>query len=181
MSLKSREDVPTPTPVTAPWPALGTLAGIIASPGFAIAVVSGLVLGFVMLPASNRGPGAFIALGALCIAALCARWALRTQARAEELQQKLLDEASYHAFVDAAVEGFFRTTRSGTYLIVNPALARVYGYESPEQLQREITDIARSIYIDPNRRGEFLALMAQDGVVTDFNSQIRRRDGSVIW
>jgi PAS domain S-box-containing protein len=181
MSLGSREDAPPPTPVVAPWPGLGTLAGIIARPGFAIAVLSGLALGFVMLPAGNRGPGAFIAVGALCIAALTARWALAMQTRVEELQQQLLDEASYHAFVDAAVEGFFRTTRGGAYLIVNPALAQIYGYESPGQLQKEITDIARSIYLDPNRRGEFLALMAQDGVVTDFISQIRRRDGSVIW
>ena len=181
MSLESREDVPAPAPVAAPRSALGMLADVIASPVFAIAVVSGLTLGFVMLPAGNRGPGAFIALGALCIAALCARWALRTQARVEELQQELLDEASYHAFVDAAVEGFFRTTRGGTYLIVNPALARIYGYESPEQLQKEITDIGQSLYLEPNRRGEFLTLMAQNGRVTDFFSQIRRRDGSVIW
>src|SRR5258708_1764680 len=181
MSLGSREDAPPPRPVVAPWPALGTLAGIIASPGFAIALVSGLVLGLVMLPAANRGPGAFIAVGALCIAALTARWALATQTRVEELQQQLLDEASYHAFVDAAVEGFFRTTRGGAYLIVNPALAQIYGYESRQQLQREITDIAQSLYLDPNRRGEFLARMTQDGMVTDFISQIRRRDGSCIW
>jgi len=181
MSLGSREDAPPPTPVVAPWPGLGTLAGIIARPGFAIAVMSGLVLGLVMLPAGNRGPGALIALGALCIAGLTARWALAMQTRVEELQQQLLDEASYHAFVDAAVEGFFRTTRGGAYLIVNPALAQIYGYESPEQLQREITDIAQSVYLDPNRRGEFLALMSQDGIVTDFISQIRRRDGSIIW
>ena len=139
------------------------------------------MLGFFMLPSAGTAAGALIALGALTIAALSARWALAMQVRVDQLQQKLLDEASYHAFVDAAVEGFFRTTRGGTYLIVNPALARIYGYESPEQLQREITDIAQSLYLDPNRRGEFLALMAQDGVVLDFISQIRRRDGSVIW
>ena len=160
---------------------LGKLAGIIGRPGFAIAIAAGLMLGFFMLPNAGTAAGALIALGALAIAALAARGALATQARVDELQQKLLDEASYHAFVDAAVEGFFRTTRGGTYLIVNPALARIYGYESPEQLQREITDIAQSLYIDPNRRAEFLALMAQDGVVLDFISQIRRRDGSVIW
>jgi PAS domain S-box-containing protein len=181
MSNESREDVPTPAPVNAPLPVLGALAGIIGRPGFAIAVSSGLLLGFVILPASDRGAGVLIALGALCIAALTARWALKTQTRVEGLQQKLLDEASYHAFVDAAIEGFFRTTRGGTYLIVNPALARIYGYESPEQLQREITDIGRSLYLDPNRRAEFLTLMAQDGRVLDFISQIRRRDGSVIW
>jgi PAS domain S-box-containing protein len=181
MGIESREDVPTPAPVVAPWRVLGALAGVIARPGFAIAVVSGLLLGFVMLPTSNRGPGALIALGALCIAASTARWALKTQTRVEELQQELLDEASYHAFVDAAIEGFFRTTRGGRYLIVNPALARIYGYESPEQLQMEITDIGQSLYLDPNRRAEFLALMAQDRTVVDFISQIRRRDASVIW
>jgi PAS domain S-box-containing protein len=160
---------------------LGALARIIARPGFAVAVATGLVFGFFMLPTAGTAAGALIALGALAIAALAARWALAMQARVEELQQKLLDEASYHAFVDAAVEGFFRTTRGGSYLIVNPALARIYGYASPGQLRTEITDIGQSLYIDPNRRAEFLTLMAQDGVVLDFISQIRRRDGSVIW
>jgi PAS domain S-box-containing protein len=174
MSVESRENLKAPTSVIAPWPVLGVLAGIVA-------VVTGLLLGFVMLPAGNRGAGALIALGALCIAALTARWALAMTARVEELQQKLLDEASYHAFVDSAIEGFFRTTRGGSYLIVNPALARVYGYESPEQLRTEVTDIGRSLYLDPNRRNEFLALMTQDRMVLDFVSQIRRRDGTVIW
>jgi PAS domain S-box-containing protein len=160
---------------------LDALARIISRPGFALAIAAGLVLGFFLLPTAGTAAGAFIALGALGIAALAARWALATQARAEELQQKLLDEISYHAFVDAAIEGFFRTTRGGSYLIVNPALARIYGYESPEQLRTEITDIGQSLYIDPNRRAEFLTLMTQNRVVRDFTSQIRRRDGSVIW
>ena len=181
MKNDSRAVVTIETPSAAPSLVLGALARIVGGPGFAVAVAAGLILGFVILPASGKGPGALIALGALCIAALTARWALATQTRVEELQQRLLDEASYHAFVDAAIEGFFRTTRGGRYLIVNPALARIYGYESPEQLQTELTDIGQSLYLDPNRRDEFLALMARDGMVVDFSSQIRRRDGSVIW
>ena len=163
-------------------PALDNLVGIAGRRSFAIAIVTGFSLGFVALSAGrNQTIGALIAFGALCIAAVAARRALDMQARVETLQQRLLDEASYHAFVDAAIEGFFRTTRDGRYLIVNPALARIYGYDSPEQLRTELTDIGQSLYVDPNRRGEFQESMAQGGTVKDFVSQIRRRDGSVIW
>src|SRR5258706_9320127 len=181
MSIDSREDGPAPTPFIAAWPMLGIVARIIGHPGFALAVAAGLVLGFFMVPTADTAAGALIALGALAIAALASRWALAMQARVDELQQKLLDETSYHAFVYSAVEGFFCTTRGGSYLIVNPALARIYGYASPEQLRIEVTDIGRSLYLDPNRRNDFLALMTQDRLVLDFVSQIRRRDGTVIW
>ena len=44
-----------------------------------------------------------------------------------------------------------------------------------------ISDIARLLYVDPNRRAEFIRLMQEQGVVKDFESQIYRKDGSVIW
>ena len=44
-----------------------------------------------------------------------------------------------------------------------------------------ISDIARLLYVDPNRRAEFVKLMQEQGVVKDFESQIYRKDGSVIW
>ena len=125
--------------------------------------------------------GAILAFGALCIAAAAAHRALLMQTKVDELHQRLQDEASYHAFVDGAIEGFFRTTRDGNYLIANPALARIYGYDTPDQLRTELTDIASSLYIDPTRREEFQAIMNADGMVHDFVSQIRRRDGTVIW
>jgi PAS domain-containing protein len=76
---------------------------------------------------------------------------------------------------------FSRTTSDGRYLIVNPALARIYGYDSPKQLLTELTDIGRSLYVDANRRSDFRNLMTQNHMVRDFVSQIRRRDGSLIW
>jgi PAS domain S-box-containing protein len=125
--------------------------------------------------------GALVALGALCILAATARRAALAETQVEELQDKLQDERSYHAFVDSAIEGFFRTTRDGNYLKANPALARIYGYDSPEQLMRELTDIGGSLYVDPNRRTDFEALMSAKGMSHDFVSQIRRRDGRIIW
>jgi PAS domain S-box-containing protein len=149
---------------------------------FIVALGIGFLTGVALIPvAIDQFVGATLALGGLCIAAATALRAARAENKVETLQQALLDEQSYHAFVDAAAEGFFRTTRQGRYLIVNPALARIYGYDSPEQLRTELTDIGGTLYVDPNRRGEFQALMEERGTVTDFVSQIRRRNGSVIW
>ena len=166
-----------------PVTVLSRLVDVLGQPSFAVALFAGFSLGLVVLPfaVNSEYVGVVIALGAFCLAAGVGHQALAMQNKVEILEQRLLDEASYHAFVDAAIEGFFRTTRDGSYLIVNPALARIYGYDTPEQLRSELTNIGESLYIDHNRRAEFQALMARDGIVHDFVSQIRRRDGTVIW
>jgi PAS domain S-box-containing protein len=90
-------------------------------------------------------------------------------------------EAKYRSIVENAVEGIFQTTPDGAYLSANPALARIYGYASPEELRQSIGDIERQLYVDLTRREDFVHLMEQDGVVTGFESEIYRKDGSVIW
>ena len=149
---------------------------------FIASMTVGLAIGVLILPtAQDQVVAAAAMLGALLIMAATAIRAARAERQVETLQLKLLDEHSYHAFVDGAVEGFFRTAREGRYLIANPALARMYGYDTPEQMRNELTDISASLYVDPNRRNEFHALMKSQRVVRDFVSQIRRRDGSLIW
>ena len=163
-------------------PGLDALAGIAGRGGFVVSVGVGFAVGLALLPiAGNQLSGAVIILGAICIAAMAAYQALARRNQIEQLQQRLQDEASYHAFVDSAIAGFFRTTRDGRYLIVNPALARIYGYDTPDQLRTELTNIGQSLYVDAERRAEFQRLISKNGIVKDFVSQIRRRDGSVIW
>ena len=101
----------------------------------------------------------------------------RTQAKkaAQTAQEK------YRSIFENSVSGIFQTSPEGRYLNVNPALARIYGYGSTEELMSRISDIARLLYVDPNRRAEFIKLMQEQGVVKDFESQIYRKDGSVIW
>ena len=43
-------------------------------------------------------------------------------------------EEKYRSIFENAVEGIFQTTPEGRFLSANPSLARMYGYESPEQL-----------------------------------------------
>src|SRR5262249_55973245 len=82
---------------------------------------------------------------------------------------------------EQAIEGIFQTSFDGHYLSANPALARIYGYDSPSELQQSICDIRRQLYVDPGRREEFLRLMAENDSIKDFESQVYRRDGSTIW
>jgi PAS domain S-box-containing protein len=158
------------------------LEGLTGRVSFGLSLAVGFALGFLLPPiAGNHLFGAAISFGAICIAAMSAYHSQARRNQIEQLQQKLQDEASYHAFVDSAIEGFFRSTRDGRYLIVNPALARIYGYESPEQLRSELTDIGQSLYVDPGRRAEFQRLISKHSVIKDFVSQIRQRHGGLIW
>jgi PAS domain S-box-containing protein len=90
-------------------------------------------------------------------------------------------ETRYRNLVENAVEGIFQTTPEGRFVSVNPALARMYGYESPEQLMAVVNDISHQIYVDPNRRKEFKQLMATQGIVRGFEYQAYRKDGEKIW
>lgn len=101
----------------------------------------------------------------------------RTEARKAILKA----EEKYRGIFENSISGIFQTTPEGRYLSVNPALTRIYGYNSPEELISGMTDIGRLLYVQPNRRAEFVRIMQENGIVQNFESQIYRKDGSVIW
>ena len=90
-------------------------------------------------------------------------------------------ERKYRGIFDHAGEGIFQSTPDGRYLTANPALARIHGFASSEELIRSCRDISREIYVDPERREEFKQLLERDDVVRDFEHETFRKDGSRIW
>ena len=90
-------------------------------------------------------------------------------------------ERRYHGLFDNAIEGIFRTTVEGNYLDANPALAHIYGFESPLELMASLRDIGRQLYVDPQRREEFMRIVKARGSVTAFESQVYRKQGDIIW
>lgn len=92
-----------------------------------------------------------------------------------------LAESKFRDLFENAVEGIFQTSPGGHYLAANPALARIYGYGSPAEMIAGLTDIGRQLYLEPGRRDEFARLMRGHGSVAGFESQVRRRDGAMIW
>ncbi len=87
----------------------------------------------------------------------------------------------YSSIFEHATEGIFQTTPEGRYLNANPALARIYGHASPDDLIEHLHDIPSQLYVLPQRRAEFVKLMQEQEVVRNFESQVYRQDGSIIW
>jgi sigma-B regulation protein RsbU (phosphoserine phosphatase) len=107
---------------------------------------------------------------------------LRYAIERRRMDRALLEaEEKYHSVFDHLMEGIFRTTEDGHYLMANAALARIYGYDSPEELIASLTDISRRLYVQEGRRDEFIRLMQENDTLTGFESQIYRKDGTIIW
>ncbi|MBX3331248.1 MAG: PAS domain S-box protein [Nitrospira sp.] len=102
-------------------------------------------------------------------------------------ERKLVEEAlrkseeRYRSIFENAIEGIFQTTPDGKYVAVNPALARIYGYDSPDDMIATVTNLAGHLYVDPGRRDEFIRLMQEQERVTGFEVLVYRKDGNWIW
>jgi len=147
------------------------------------------------LPVLVVGPGedeAFLAeavfsgaqeyLGREQLAATTLRHAIHCSiARQQERIALVEEKENYYGIFDHLVEGIFRTSPNGNYLMANVALAKIYGYGSPVEVMANIKDIANRLYVEPNRREEFVRLMQESDTLSGFVSQIYRKDGSIIW
>lgn len=92
-------------------------------------------------------------------------------------------ETKYRRIFENAVEGIYQTSSEGggRYLTANMTLARIYGYDSPEELLDSVENIAQQLYLDPAVREQLTHQLNAHGHVRDFEVQVRRRDGEVIW
>ncbi len=90
-------------------------------------------------------------------------------------------EAKYHSIVENSVNGIAQITPEGQILSANPALARIYGYDSPERLCKNVVDVDRTLYVSPDHRSRFKRLVEQEGSISDFELQVYRQDGTPIW
>jgi diguanylate cyclase (GGDEF)-like protein/PAS domain S-box-containing protein len=102
---------------------------------------------------------------------------------AERAAQKALQdsEEKYRVIFENAVEGIYQTTPEGHYISANPALARMIGYDSPEDLIREISDLSKQGYVNPDDRIRFKKILEEQGVIYGFETQHYKKDGSKFW
>ncbi len=90
-------------------------------------------------------------------------------------------EEKYRNIYENALNGIFQTAGDGKYISANPALAELYGYESTAELIAAQPNFKNLLYVKPNRRSEFAALIDEYGILSNFESEIYRKDGSIIW
>jgi PAS domain S-box-containing protein len=89
-----------------------------------------------------------------------------------------LAEEKYRGIFENAVEGIFQSTHEGRFISVNPAMARMYGYDSADEMIAEQTDIGRRHYVEAARRAEFKQLLETQSFVQGFESEVYRKDQS---
>ena len=101
------------------------------------------------------------------------------QKKAEE--ELLAAKEKYREIFDNALEGIFQSTPEGLFITINPALAQMWGYASPEEIITSVKDIASEIFVNPDRRKEYKKLMQEKGEVREFEYQSYSIDKKVIW
>ncbi|EKV03223.1 PAS domain S-box [Leptolyngbya sp. PCC 7375] len=90
-------------------------------------------------------------------------------------------EENYRSIFENALEGIFQSSPEGHFINVNPALANIYGYDSPQEMIDSITNIGTQLYVDPEKRADFQAKIDQQDSITGFQYQCYCKDGSIIW
>lgn len=90
-------------------------------------------------------------------------------------------EKKYRNIVQNAAGGIYQLTPEGLYLSANPALARILGFDKPEQLLREVKNANESVYTDTEERLKFVKKLELEKEALQREVQMTRRDGEVIW
>ncbi|MGK0291400.1 MAG: adenylate cyclase [bacterium] len=99
-----------------------------------------------------------------------------------EVEESLREaEKKYRTIFENTIEGIFQTTIDGSYIQANQSLAQIYGYQDTKDMMGFVCDIEHQIYVNQTRRIEFKAILETQDHVIDFESQIYRKDGVVIW
>ena len=90
-------------------------------------------------------------------------------------------EEKYRSIFENALEGICQVTPEGQFITVNPAMARIYGYDSPEEMMKSVTDIRKQLYAFPEERTAYVSKLKEYGKVNNFEHQGYKKDGSIIW
>ena len=97
-------------------------------------------------------------------------------------EQALRDaEKQFRQMFEHSGEGIYQSTPEGKFIAVNPALARMLGYASPQELLTNVTRIEHQLYANREERVSFKRKLEGRGVVKGYVSQLRRKDGTTIW
>jgi len=90
-------------------------------------------------------------------------------------------EEKYRNIFEYSIEGIYQSTIEGRFITANAALARMTGYDSPEELIESVKDIGTQLYVHPEDRKRFLEIRDAKGFVDGFEVEFYKKDGSAFW
>ncbi len=99
----------------------------------------------------------------------------------EKTAQMAQEQEKFRTIFENSPEGIYQVTPAGGFLAANPALSGIFGYASPEDLMKHLTDMQNQLYVDSNRYAEFRQRLEKERIVREFESEIHRKDGTKRW
>ena len=90
-------------------------------------------------------------------------------------------EERYRSIYENAIEGMYQASPEGRYISVNPALARMHGFESPHEMVTNVTDIGSQIFMSPEARQQYKEILEKEGTVVNFEFELYCKDRSTVW
>jgi PAS domain S-box-containing protein len=99
--------------------------------------------------------------------------------KAEEALKE--SERQYRNLFENSMEGIFQSSPEGKLISANLALARMFGYESSEEIIGAVRDIASQLYANSDERGKAVNILRETGYLKDFECKMRRKDDTIFW
>jgi len=90
-------------------------------------------------------------------------------------------EKKYRNIFNNAVEGIFQTNPDGSVINLNSSMAKIMGYDSPEELLSSGYKLTDRTYVEPEHRRQLLDIIDREGKILGFETQFLRKDNSPIW
>jgi PAS domain S-box-containing protein len=87
----------------------------------------------------------------------------------------------YRVAVEDSVAGFLRWRPDGRLLEVNPALARMFGYDSPEEMMSKVLDVGAQLCSSRGQYEDFISHLVERGRAQGFELSVVKADASVFW
>lgn len=107
---------------------------------------------------------------------------VRDITKRKQIEEALrIAEENYRSIFENALEGIFQSTPGGSFISVNPAMATIHGYDSPEDMIASVHNIGEQIYVHTHDRDQFMQQMAIANEVKDFEYQAKAKDGQIVW
>ncbi|MBP7529350.1 MAG: PAS domain S-box protein, partial [Syntrophorhabdaceae bacterium] len=108
--------------------------------------------------------------------------AIRDISDRQKIEEALLKrEEDYRNIYDNAMVGIFQSLPEGKYFRVNSALARIHGFDSPDEMISTVTNIGEHLYVNPEDRKRYMKLLDKTSKITGFEAQLYRKDRVKIW
>ncbi len=92
-----------------------------------------------------------------------------------------LSEKKYRSIFENASDGICQARSDGKFISVNPAMAKIFGYPSIDELINSVNNLFDHGYVDVEDPKEIMRKLLKNGRIDYYEARIRRKDGEIIW